>query len=111
MTLVVKNLPLHSPDMQKMEETQVWSLSVEDPLEEEMATHSSILVGRIQQTEEPGQLQSMRLQRVRHNWASEHSGIIILLRWKYDFPNILFFFLFLPVKYQNAENFSILRDY
>ena len=67
MTLVVKNLPLYSLDMQKMEETQVRSLSVEDPLEKETATHSSILAGRIQWTEEPGWLESMRLQRVRHN--------------------------------------------
>ena len=45
-----------------------WSLSQEDPLEEEMATHSSTLAWRIQGTEEPGELQSLELQRVRHNW-------------------------------------------
>ena len=39
----------------------------EDPLEEEMASHSSILAWRIPQTEEPGGLQSRVLQRVRHN--------------------------------------------
>ena len=42
------------------------SLSWEDPLEEIMATHSSILAWRIPQTEEPGGLQSLGLQRVRH---------------------------------------------
>ena len=45
---------------------QIQSLGLEDPLEEEMATHSSILAWRIPWTEEPGGLQSMGLQRVRH---------------------------------------------
>ena len=48
-------------------ETWVSSLGWEDPLEKEMATHSSILAGRILWTEEPGGLQSMGLQRVGHN--------------------------------------------
>ena len=60
---VVKNLPA-------MRETQVRSLRREDPLEKGMATHSSILVWRIPWTKEPGKLQSMGLQRVRHDWAS-----------------------------------------
>ena len=47
-----------------MQETQVRSLGQEDPLEEEMATHSSILAWKIQWMEEPGGLQSMGLQRV-----------------------------------------------
>ena len=55
-----------------MQETQVWSLGWEDPLEEEMATHSSILVWKIPWTEEPGRLQSMVLQRVRHSWVTKH---------------------------------------
>ena len=42
-----------------MQETQVWSLSQEDPLEKEMATHSSMLAWSILWTEEPGGLQSM----------------------------------------------------
>ena len=45
---------------------QVQSLGREDPLEKEMATHSSILAWKIPWTEEPGRLQSMGLQRVRH---------------------------------------------
>ena len=57
---MVKNLPA-------MWDTQVQSLGQEDPLEEEMATHSSILTWEIQWTEEPGGLQSMGLQRVRYN--------------------------------------------
>ena len=52
---MVKNLPA-------VQEMQVWSLGWEDPLEEEMATHFSILAWGIQWTEEPGELQSMGLQ-------------------------------------------------
>ena len=50
-----------------MQETQIRSLHWEDTLEEEMATHSSILAWRIPQTEEPGGLQSMGPQKVRHD--------------------------------------------
>ena len=50
-----------------MWETLVQSLGWEDPLEKEMATHSSILAWEIPQTEEPGGLQSMGLQRVGHD--------------------------------------------
>ena len=53
-----------------MWETQVPSLGQEDPLEKGMATHSSILAWRILWTEEPGGLQSMGSQRVRHDWAT-----------------------------------------
>ena len=60
---VVKNLPA----MQEPQETQIQSLCLEDPLVEEMATHSSILAWRIPWTEEPGRLQSMGLQRIRHD--------------------------------------------
>ena len=57
---MVKHLPV-------MQETQVQSLGWEDPLEKEMATHSSILAWRIPWIEEPGRLQSMGSQRVRHD--------------------------------------------
>ena len=50
-----------------MQETWVQSLGWEDPLEKEMATHSSMLAWKIPWTEEPGRLQSMGLQRVGHN--------------------------------------------
>ena len=56
-----------------MQETWVRSLSREDALEKEMATHSSILAWRIPWTEEPGGLQSTGLQRVRHDWATSLS--------------------------------------
>ena len=62
--LVVKNLPTNAGDT----ETQVQSLGREDPLEEGMATHSSVLAWRIPWTEEPGRtLQSMGSQRVEYN--------------------------------------------
>ena len=57
---MVKNLP-------EMQETQVLSLGWENPLEKEMATHSSILAWRNPWTEEPGRLQSMGSQRVGHD--------------------------------------------
>ena len=50
-----------------MQETQVRSLGWEDPLEREMATHTSIVAWRILWTEEPGGLQSTGLQRIRHD--------------------------------------------
>ena len=56
----------HLP-MQEIQETQVQSLGREDPLEEGTATHSRILAWRIPWTEEPGGLQSMGSQRVRHD--------------------------------------------
>ena len=53
--------------VQQTQETRVRSLGREDPLEEEMATHSNHLSWRISRTEEPGGLQSMGSQRVRHD--------------------------------------------
>ena len=59
----VKNLPA-------MQETWVPSLGQEEPLEKGTVTHSSILAWRIPRTEEPGGLQSIRSQRVRHDLAA-----------------------------------------
>ena len=55
------------PAMRETRETQVQSLGWEDPLEKEMATHSSTLAWKILWMEEPGRLQSMELQRVGHD--------------------------------------------
>ena len=57
---MVKNLPA-------VQQTRVQSLGREDPLEKEMGIHSSILAWKIPWTEEPGALQSMGLQKVRHD--------------------------------------------
>ena len=61
----VKNLPA----MQETQETGLWSLGWENPLEEKMATHSSMLARKISRTGYPSELQSMRSQRVGHNWV------------------------------------------
>ena len=53
--------------MQETQETWVLPLGWEDPLEKEMATHPSFLAWEMPQSEEPGRLQSMGLQRVRHD--------------------------------------------
>ena len=65
-----------------MRETWVWSLGWKYLLEKGMATYSSILVWRIPWTKEPGGLQSMGFQRVRHDWATNH---YIPLKKKLDF--------------------------
>ena len=71
---VVKNPPASAADLGSIS-------SQEDPLEKEMATHSSILAWEIPSTEEPGRLQSMRLQRIRHNLATEQQQQNIFYRW------------------------------
>ena len=84
---MVKHLPA-------MWETWVWSLGQEDPLEKEMATHSSTLAWKIPWMEEPGRLQSMGLQRVEHDWATslwvaEYS--VFNFRnfiWNWTLPNV-----------------------
>ena len=55
--------------MQEIGETWILSLGWEDPLEESMVPHSSILAWRNPWTEEPGGLRSIGLQKVRHNWS------------------------------------------
>ena len=62
----VKRLPT-------MQETQVWFLGQEDPLEKEMATYSSTLAWKIPWTEDPGRLQFMGSQRVEHDWETSLS--------------------------------------
>ena len=78
---VVKNPPA-------TQETRVWSLGLEDPLEEEMATFSSFLAWRIPLSEEPDGLPSMESQRVGHDWATEHEcshirANVSMTEWSY----------------------------
>ena len=80
---MIKHLPA-------MRETWVRSLGLEDALEKEMATHSSILAWRIPWTEEPGGLQSMRSQRVRHDWATHFH---FQAGWQYTALMCSFFYL------------------
>ena len=65
--LAVKNMPA-------VQKIQVWSLGQEDPLEKDMATHSSILAWETPWTEEPAWLQSMGLRRDRHDWVTEYTN-------------------------------------
>ena len=69
---IIKNFPVDQrvKNLPAMQETRVQFLGPEDPLEKGMAIHSSILAWRIPWTEEPGGLQSMGLQRVGHDWAT-----------------------------------------
>ena len=69
---VVKNLPA----MREMQETQVHFLGQEDPLEEEMAIHSSILAWKIPWTEEPGGLQSMGSQRAGRDLVTKQQQLL-----------------------------------
>ena len=105
---IVKSLPA-------VLEAQVWSLGWEDSLEKEMETHSSILVWKIPWTEEPGRLQFMGSQRVRHDWVTSlhfinvgcidtYNCYVFLLDWSLDhyvvsfliscnFPNFKVYFV------------------
>ena len=70
-----------------MRETWVRSLGREDPLEKEMATHSSILAWRIPWMEEPGGQQSMGLQRVGHDWVTSLSlSLLTTCMWVQTIP-------------------------
>ena len=65
-----------------MQETQVWSVGQEDPLEKGMATHSSIPSWRIPWTEESGGLQSTESQRIGHDWSINTFTVFILKAWR-----------------------------
>ena len=87
---VVKNLP----PVQELQETWVWSLGQEDPLEEGKATRSNILAWRIPWIEEPDGLKSIGLQRVAHNWIDlagmhmfpyNHTDNSFYLEWLFNF--------------------------
>ena len=62
--------------MQEMLDAWVWSLSQEDPMEKEMATHSSIPAWEIPWTKESGRPQSMGSQRVRHDLSTKQKQFI-----------------------------------
>ena len=78
---MVKNPP-------EMREIWVWSLGWEDPLEDNTASHSSILAWKIPWTEEPGGLQSTGSQKVRQDWSDlSHSYIFITVVLFLSLPN------------------------
>ena len=86
----VKNLPA-------MQETWFWFLGQEDPLEEEISIHSSIIAWRIPWTEEPAKLQSRGVTRVRHNLANktpydfDYNTFVIWLKIKCDASSFVLF--------------------
>ena len=94
---LVKNPPA-------MWETWVRSLGQEDPLEKEMATHSSTLAWKIPWTERPGRLQSMGLQRVGHYWTTSLFSDL----WK-DILLVHVDLYFVPLK-ERIENYSLLSE-
>ena len=96
MTQTVKNLSA-------MKETWVWSLGWEDPLEKGIATHSSILARRIPRTDKPCRLQSMRLQRVRHDWATNNLKLETLFKILVNHFWIIFH------KHQSRWNFKTVK--
>ena len=91
---MVKNLPV-------VWETQVWSLSWEESLEKEMATHSTILAWRISWTEEPGGLQSVGSQRIGHDWATNTFNLLVLIFCIARFKS---WFFFVPQGWREERN-------
>ena len=78
-----------------LQETWLWSPSLDVPLEKGMATHSSILTWRIPWTEEPGKLQSMTFQRFGHDWVTDtftllychHAGRVMWAKLNFLLPS------------------------
>ena len=93
--------------MQEMQETQVWSLGWEDSLEEEMATHSSILAWKILQTEEPGGLESLGSDTTEraHTHAHTHTHTHIQILFSPYRP-----FVYLFWKWYSSPVFSFSLD-
>ena len=94
-------------------DSQVWSLSQEDPLEKGMATPASILAWRIPWTKEPGELQSLGLQRIGHDWATEHTRRTLYLTFKRRSNEIISFcrFYFSTTLWLTIIFYLILRLY
>ena len=99
---MVKNPPA-------MQKTWVQSLGQQDPLEEGMATHSSILAWKIPWTEEPGRLQSMWSQRVEHNWVTNTSLQLSIQKWIFASSKLHFSSRFL-VHYNFQWEWSLLSS-
>ena len=102
-----------------MRETWVRSLCWKDPLEKGSATHSSIVAWRIPWTEEPGRLQSMGLQRVRHDWVTFNhldyqegrSNTVSKNMGKYS--RFSFFFCIFKIKFDDSshKNYNVWRGF
>ena len=90
-----------------MQETWVWSLGRDVPVQKEMATHSSILAWRTPWTEEPGRPQSLGSQTVKHDWVTNTSlHSLNLLSLLYIYFQTFFFY-----GYRNTQKFTIGREF
>ena len=99
MAQLVKNLPA----IQEIREMQVQSLGWEDPLEQETATHCSILTWKVPWTEEPGEPQSTGSQRVGHDWAQAHSPQLAQIKLSHFYYRILIYW-FINYFHQQGPN-------
>ena len=99
---MVKHLPA-------VQETQVWLLHWEGPLEKGMATHSSILIWRIPWIEEPGRLQSMGSQRVRHDWVTNTFTFHKLTQWS-ELKREKTSIVYESVTFQVAQHGGVVKD-
>ena len=97
---MVKNLPA-------IPETQVQSLDREDALEKRVATHSSILAWRIPWTEEPDRTQSMGSQRVRQNWVTNTTIMVMVILDHCQSGNVLFYCLQLDLENVWFQNMNL----
>ena len=86
-----------------MQETWVWSLGWEDPLEKGMATHSSILAWRIPWIQEPDGLQSMESQRVGHDWATN----TVLIHVIFFYFSVIILLEVFPLTPNNPEDIKV----
>ena len=96
-----------------MQETRVRSLVGEDPLEKEMATHSSIIVWRISRTKEPGGLQSMGSQRLRQGLATKQQQQKVLtfkFCFIYMIVSLVFVIYYQLVSYPPKDYLWIIRS-
>ena len=103
---MVKHLPA-------MQETWVQSLGLEDPLEKELATHSSIPAWKIPWMEEPGRLQSMGLQRVGHDWVTNtliSCKTWLYLRWAWEAIICHSIYVVAPQVAQTVKNPPVMRE-
>ena len=99
--------------MQEIQETRVRSLNWKDPPAEEMAAHSNILAWKSPWREEPGRLQSMGLQRVRHSWThmqlNAATDVSRQKLWAWELPTQgLCFCFFLMTKHQFCSDSKVL---
>ena len=89
-----------------MQEIHVRSLDWEHPLEEEMATHPSILPWRMPWTKKPGRLQSIGLQRVRHDWSEHACTHQVLSGYRITLTSLNQFICHMPSFYSGESIFS-----